>query len=85
MFCALLGSFTGDLAVMFKAGGVYLAGGILPFIRDFLLASEFRARFFNKGVMHEFLHAVPVRLMEHGQLGVLGAAAMEIEKSARNT
>lgn len=80
MFCALLGSFTGDLAVMFKAsGGVYLAGGILPFVRDFLLASEFRARFFNKGVMREFLAAVPVRLIEHGQLGVFGAAAMEIE------
>jgi len=80
MFCAMLGSFTGDLAIMFKAGGgVYLAGGILPYIRDFLLASEFRARFFNKGVMREFLTAVPVRLIEHGQLGVMGAAAMEIE------
>ena len=83
MFCAMLGSFTGDLAVMFKAGGgVYLAGGIVPYIRDFLLASEFRARFFNKGVMREFLIAVPVRLIEHGQLGVMGAAAMEIEKTA---
>jgi glucokinase len=84
MFCALLGSFTGDLAVMFKAGGgVYLAGGILPFVRDFLLASEFRARFFNKGVMREFLSAVSVRLIEHGQLGVFGAAAMEIQAAAR--
>jgi glucokinase len=83
MFCALLGSFTGDLAVMFKAGGgVYLAGGILPFIRDFLLASEFRARFFNKGVMRDFLANVPVRLIEHGQLGVFGAAAMEIKATA---
>lgn len=83
-FCAMLGSFAGDLAVMFKAGGgVYLAGGILPFIRDFLLASEFRARFLNKGVMREFLSAVPVRLIEHGQLGVMGAAAMEIEAVAR--
>ncbi|HJR10718.1 MAG TPA: glucokinase [Rhodanobacteraceae bacterium] len=84
MFCAMLGSFAGDLAIMFKAaGGVYLAGGILPFIRDFLLASEFRARFLNKGVMREFLTAVPVRLIEHGQLGVMGAAAMEIEAAAR--
>ena len=84
MFCALLGSFTGDLAIMFRAsGGVYLAGGILPFVRDFLLASEFRARFFNKGVMREFLTTVPVRLIEHGQLGVFGAAAMEIEAATR--
>ena len=84
MFCAMLGSFAGDLAVMFKAGGgVYLAGGILPFIRDFLLASQFRARFLNKGVMRGFLTAVPVRLIEHGQLGVFGAAAIEIEAAAR--
>ena len=67
---------------MFKAGGgVYLAGGILPYIQDFLLASDFRARFLNKGVMQPFLANVPVRLIEHGQLGVFGAAAMEIEKT----
>lgn len=83
MLCALLGSFVGDLAIVFKAGGgVYLAGGILPSISDFLLASAFRSRFLNKGVMHEFLAGVPVRLIEHGQLGVIGAAAMEIEQAA---
>jgi glucokinase len=83
MFCALLGSFVGDLAVIFKAGaGVYLAGGILPSIREFLLASEFRARFLNKGLMRPFLANVPVRLIEHGLLGVYGAAAMEIEAAA---
>lgn len=83
MFCAMLGSFAGDLAVMFKAGGgVYLAGGILPYIQNFLLASDFRARFLNKGVMQPFLANVPVRLIEHGQLGVFGAAAMEIEAAA---
>ncbi|TAN04874.1 MAG: glucokinase [Rhodanobacteraceae bacterium] len=77
MFCALLGSLAGDLAVVFKASaGVYLAGGILPAIRDFLLASDFRVRFLNKGLMRPFLAAVPVRLIEHGQLGVLGAAAL---------
>lgn len=81
MFCAMLGSFAGDLAVIFKAGaGVYLAGGILPSIREFLLASEFRARFLNKGLMRPFLANVAVRLIEHGQLGVYGAAAMEIAK-----
>lgn len=82
MFCAWLGSFAGDLAVVFKAGaGVYLAGGILPSIRDFLLASEFRARFLNKGLMRPFLANVPVRLIEHGQLGVLGAAALAEDRT----
>lgn len=84
MFCALLGSFAGDLAIMFKASaGVCLAGGILPAISDFLLASEFRARFLNKGVMRTFLASVPVRLIEHGSLGVLGAALMKIPEPAR--
>ncbi len=83
MFCALLGSFAGDLAVIFKASaGVYLAGGILPAIRDFLLASDFRVRFLNKGLMRPFLANVPVRLLEHGQLGVIGAAAMQIDGAA---
>lgn len=77
VFCAMLGGFVGDLAVLFKAsGGVYLAGGILPQLRDFLPRSEFRERFFNKGVMREFLAGIPVRLIEHGQLGLLGAAGL---------
>ena len=76
-FCAMLGGFVGDLAILFKAsGGVYLAGGILPQLRDFLPRSAFRERFFNKGVMREFLAGVPVRLIEHGRLGVLGAAGL---------
>ncbi len=80
VFCSLLGSFVGDLALLYGArGGVFLAGGILPQIRDVLLASRFRERFFNKGVMRPFLQQVPVRLMEHGQLGVIGAAGMYLD------
>ena len=80
VFCALLGSFVGDLALLYGArGGVFLAGGILPQIREVLLASRFRERFFNKGVMRPFLQQVPVRLMEHGQLGVIGAAGMYLD------
>jgi glucokinase len=85
MFCAMLGGFVGDLAITFKAGaGVCLAGGILPSIREFLLASDFRSRFFNKGLMRGFLASVPVRLIEHGKLGVIGAAAMDIADDARS-
>jgi glucokinase len=77
VFCAVLGGFTADLAMLYGAhGGVFLAGGILPQLRDFLLASHFRERFFNKGVMRPFLERVPVRLVEHGQLGVVGAATL---------
>ncbi|MFC5741489.1 glucokinase [Dyella tabacisoli] len=80
VFCGLLGSFVGDLALLYGArGGVFLAGGILPQIRDLLLSSRFTERFFNKGVMRPFLQQVPVRLMEHGQLGVIGAAGLYLD------
>lgn len=75
IFCAVLGSFVGNLALAFMAdGGVYLAGGVLPQIRTLLLQSHFVERFLNKGGMREFLLRVPVRLIEHGRFGVLGAA-----------
>ena len=84
VFCGLLGSFVGDLCLLYGArGGVFLAGGILPQIRDVLLTSSFRQRFFNKGVMRAFLQQVPVRLMEHGQHGVIGAAGLFLDLQER--
>lgn len=75
IFCGLLGSTVGDMALLYGAqGGVYLAGGILPHIREFLVGSTFVERFLNKGPMRTALERIPVRLVEHGQLGVLGAA-----------
>ena len=42
VFCGLLGSVVGDMALLYGVqGGVYLAGGILPKIRDFLIQSSF--------------------------------------------
>ncbi|WOB50208.1 glucokinase [Xanthomonas hydrangeae] len=74
-FCALLGSAVGDMALAYSAaGGIYLAGGILPTIGQFLANSTFRERFLAKGNMRALLERIPVKLVEHGQLGVLGAA-----------
>jgi glucokinase len=82
VFCGLLGSFVGDLVMLYGARGVFLAGGILPQIREFLLASSFTERYFNKGVMQAYLQQVPVRLMEHGRLGVIGAAGLHLDAHA---
>lgn len=79
-FCGLLGSFVGDLGLLYGARAIYLAGGILPRIHDFLLASTFAERYFNKGVMRAWLQQVPVRLIEHGQLGVIGAASWFLDE-----
>lgn len=82
MFCALLGSFVGSLTLAYMAsGGVYLAGGVLPQIRKALRSSRFVDRFLNKGGMREFLLRVPIRLIEHGRHGVLGAAHWYLDSS----
>ena len=85
VFCGLLGSFVADLVLLYRAsGGAYLAGGILPQILPFLQVSTFSERYFNKGVMRAYLQQVPVRLIEHGQLGVLGAAGMYLDSGMPN-
>ena len=84
LFCGILGSTIGDMALLYGAqGGIYLAGGILPKIGQFLLNSSFVERFLNKGpAMTKALQRIPVKLVEHGQLGVVGAASWYLEKSA---
>lgn len=82
VFCGLLGSVCGDLALTYGIqGGVYLAGGILPHLGDFLLRSDFAARFLDKGPMREALQRIPVKLVEHGQLGVIGAASWYLDQA----
>ncbi len=74
-FCEILGSVCGDLALTYGArGGVYLAGGILPKFSSFLGKSRFLDCFLAKGDMKSYLQHIPVNLINHGSLGVLGAA-----------
>src|SRR5690606_6015359 len=81
LFCGLLGSAVGDMALLYGAhGGVFLAGGVLPQIRDFLQQSDFVQRFLDKGPMREALERIPVKLVEHGQLGVIGAASWFLDQ-----
>lgn len=76
LFCGWLGSFAGDLAMLYGAtGGVYLAGGFLSQIVDVMRCSPLVDRFLDKGVMRPFLNKVPIRVVDHGQLGVIGAAS----------
>lgn len=85
VFCGLLGSVVGDMALLYGVqGGVYLAGGVLPKIREFLPGSDFVQRFLNKGSMREALERIPVKLVEHGQLGVVGAARWYLDQGDRD-
>jgi glucokinase len=78
-FCALLGSVIGDLAVIGSARSVFVAGGIVPQLTDFLAGSEFRTRLVDKGAMRAVLERVPVRLIENERLGVIGAASWYLQ------
>ncbi|QNK01248.1 glucokinase [Dyella telluris] len=74
-FCRWLGAFCGDVAMAFSAsGGVCLAGGFLARLASVLRSGPFAERFLDKGVMRPFLNSTPVVVVEHGRLGVLGAA-----------
>nr|WP_250901900.1 MULTISPECIES: glucokinase [unclassified Dyella] len=79
MFGGWMGSFAGDLAMLYgTTGGVYLAGGFLSRIVDLLRCGPLVERFLDKGVMRPFLHKVPIRVVDHGQLGVVGAASWHL-------
>jgi glucokinase len=83
VFCGWLGGVLGDLALIYGAeGGVWLAGGVLPQMKDLVARSAFVARFLDKGVMRDVLAKTPVRLVEHAQLGVIGAASWYFGRDA---
>jgi glucokinase len=73
MFCAMLGTVAGDLALLFRArGGVCLAGGIVPRIAHYLAHSEFRARFEGKGRVRAYLEAIPTSVIVHSDPAFVG-------------
>ncbi len=64
MFCAILGSVAGNLAVTFCArGGVFIAGGIVPRFPEFLAGSAFRSRFESKGRFQDYLRGIPTSII----------------------
>ena len=75
-FCAFLASVTADLVLTLGArGGVYLCGGILPRIADYLINdSPFNARFTDKGRLKSYLDTVPVWLVTADNPGLIGVA-----------
>lgn len=76
MFCAMLGTVAGNLALTLGArGGVYVAGGIAPKILPFLMHSRFRKRFVEKGRMRDFLGPIPTYVVTHAYPAFVGLQA----------
>lgn len=76
VFCALLGGFAGNVALVLGArGGVYIGGGIVPRMVDRFFASPFRERFEAKGRFEGYLQGVPTALITDTLVALTGAAA----------
>ncbi len=83
VFCALLGTVAGDLALTLGArGGVYIGGGIVPRLGAWFASSPFRARFEDKGRFGSYLRSVPTQVIHAPFPAILGAA-LALEQDAR--
>jgi glucokinase len=74
-FFLTLGAVAGDLALAHGANAVVIAGGLGYRLRDRLSMSGFADRFIAKGRFKSRMEAIPVKLPNHPQAGLYGAAA----------
>ena len=77
MFCAMLGTIAGNLALTLGArGGVYIGGGIVPKLGRTFIDSAFRERFEAKGRFRSYLESIPTFVVTHPLPAFLGCAAL---------
>ena len=77
MFCAMLGTVAGNLALTLGArGGIFVAGGIVPKLGAAFATSAFRTRFEAKGRLRPYLAQIPTYVVTHPFPAFLGLAAM---------
>jgi glucokinase len=80
MFCAFLGSVTGNLALTLGAlGGVFIGGGIVPRLGGWFETSPFRARFEAKGRFTGLLRSMPVWVITSAQSPALLGASRALD------
>lgn len=83
LFCAMLGTVAGNLALTMGArAGLYLGGGMARRLGDFLVDSGFRARFEAKGRFRDYLAAIPTVLIARRGAELRGAALALEERLA---
>ncbi len=83
LFCALLGSQAGDLALTLGArGGVYVGGGIVPRLGAYFDASPFRRRFEAKGRFAGLLARIPVFVIDTRDAPALAGASVALDIDA---
>lgn len=81
VFCGMLGTIAGNLAVTLGAlGGIYIGGGIVPKLGERFHRSCFRARFEQKGRFVKYLSEVPTFVITARYPAFLGVSAILAEK-----
>jgi glucokinase len=77
VFCGMLGTMAGNLAVTLNArGGIYIGGGVVPRLGSWFADSPFRARFEHKGRFSTFTAQIPCFVIHAPTPALSGAATM---------
>jgi glucokinase len=74
-FFLSLGAIAGDLALAHGSNAVVIAGGLGYRLKDRFRTSGFADRFIAKGRFEQRMEDIPVKLLNHPQPGLYGAAA----------
>ena len=82
-FCRILGSTSGDIALVVGArGGVYVTGGVAVALVEHIPEGGFRERFEAKGRFVDYMAAIPTFVMLEPYTALIGAASLIAEASA---
>ncbi|SAK41282.1 bifunctional glucokinase/RpiR family transcriptional regulator [Caballeronia temeraria] len=80
-FCAILGTFAGNIAVTLGAlGGIYIGGGIVLKLGELFHKSPFRERFEAKGRFQQYLSGIPTYIITAEYPAFLGVSAILSEQ-----
>jgi glucokinase len=86
VFCGILGTFAGNIAVTLGAlGGIYIGGGVVPRLGEFFAKSSFRQRFEAKGRFEDYLKNVPTFVITAEYPAFLGVSAILAEQLSNRT
>jgi len=81
VFCGILGTFAGNIAVTLGSlGGIYVGGGVVPRLAGFFARSSFRERFEAKGRFEAYLQNVPTYVITAECPALLGVSAILAER-----
>lgn len=82
LFCRVMGSFAGNLALnLCTTGGVFIGGGIASRLGEFFINSDFRPKFEDKGNFAGYVKNIPTYLINEPDHGLLGALAYLLQQT----